>query len=77
VGKNSDDDKTLGASLSPRNKMPESPMEESRLHEPEKSMNVTIKVGLADLIFIIPKEFYFMNVFLPNQPLIKHVTSTS
>jgi hypothetical protein len=29
------------------------------------------------LIFIIPKEFYFMNVFLPNQPLIKHVTSTS
>jgi hypothetical protein len=42
-GKKVTGDKTLGVALSPRKKIPKSPMEESRLHETEKSTNVRIK----------------------------------
>jgi hypothetical protein len=54
-------DKTLGVALSPRNKIPKSPMEESRFHETKKSTNVRIKVNqpcLFDFHFTKGVLFY-------------------
>jgi hypothetical protein len=59
-------DKTLGVSLSPRNKIPKSPMEDKR----KVQMSESKSACLAYLNFIILKEFYFMNVFFTNQKLI-------
>jgi len=64
-------EKTLGVSLSLRNKIPKSPMEESRLHETEKSTNVRIKVSQPCLFdFYYTKGVLFYECILPQKQLI-------
>jgi hypothetical protein len=63
-------DKTLGVALSPRNKIPKSPMEESRLHEKEKSPNVRIKVSQpCSFDFHYTKGVLFYECILPKSTI--------
>jgi len=70
LGKIVTGDMTLGVALSPRNKTPKSPMEESTLHETEKSTNVRIKVSKPCLFdFHYTKRVLFYECIFPKSTI--------